>query len=173
MTARIDFEKSLRRKRLIYKGTFGQLLITYFNDYANSIFTLAFFYVMPCAMLYDRHPDWAIGLLLLITAYIGVNVYYINKLYIVSGISKRSNTSFLKASLLAHYNKIDINDSGSQVLTGRTRGTFWAFHRTFTALFDEEFVALNLSVFGKGDMMYCTIALFNYYKCKALLKNLP
>jgi len=148
------------------------MLSTHFSSFANIIGTLAVFYLLLLGTLYNSYPTLTVCFLSLLTVYVGINSYFINKLYIVKGRDENSNSAFLKASLLAHYNKININDSGFRILIGSKTTNFWAFRRTFTALFDNEYIALNLSVYGRGDMMYCLIALYNYYKCKALLKDI-
>ena len=131
--------------------------------------TLVFFYFLLLRTLYKNYPFQVIGFLILLTAFVCINAYFIDRLYIIKGADKESNIFYLTKSLEDTYSKIRIDRSSLYILHGETNSSFWAFDRSFTALFDNENIALKLSVFGRGNMKYCLIALFNYYKCKKLL----
>ncbi len=172
MNLPIDIEKSLKTKRLVYNGSFGQMLWVYFSSYAGCVGTIAFFFVVLSQTFYKSHPLPVSIFLTLLTSFVIINAYFINKLYIDKSTDKNFNLLLVKQELESSYNNIQINDTSSNILIAKTKASFWAFDRTFIILFDKENIAINLSVFGRGEMKYCLIAISNYYKCKKILNNL-
>lgn len=172
MTVKIDLETSIKNRRITHTGTLGQLLCIYFSSFAGCVGTIVFFYFLLINTLYRDYPFQVVSFLILLTIFVAINGYFINKLYIVKGSDKRSNIELSTEILQNNYRNIKIDNSSSQFLIGKTSSSFWAFDRNFTLLFDNEYVAINLSVFGRSNMKYCLIGLYNYYKCKKMLKNL-
>ncbi|MFC4231433.1 hypothetical protein ACFOW1_06005 [Parasediminibacterium paludis] len=102
MAAKIDLEKSIKNERLIYKGTFGQLLWINFSSFAGCIGTIAFFYFLLINTFYKHYPFQVASFLILLTIFVSINGYFIDKLYIVKGCNKESNIE-LSTKILQHY----------------------------------------------------------------------
>ena len=168
----IDVEKSIKTERLTYQATLGQLLWTYFSSFAGCFGTIAFFYLLLLNTFYKDYSIQVVFFLILLTVFVFINGYFIDKLYVVKGIDENSNSALLTKILQDNYRNIRIDNSNPQVVIGKTNSSFWAFDRNFTILFDNEYIAINLSVFGRGDMKYCLIGLYNYYKCRKILNKI-
>ena len=168
----IDIEKSLKTKRLIYNGSSRQLLWIYFSSYAGCIGTVAFFLIVLSQTFYKNYPIQVSIFLILLTSFVILNAYFINKLYVVEIADKNFSLLLLTQELNNYYNNVQTSNVNSNILIAKTTASFWAFDRTFIVLADKDNIAMNLSVFGRGQMKYCLIAIANYYKCKKILNNL-
>lgn len=173
MDSKVDIEKSIQAKRLIYKGTFGQLAWTYFFTYAGCILTIAFFYFLLINTTYRDAPIVTICVLCSLTLLVFVNAIFLDKLYVIKCSDQNSTVALLTRKLQNLHPKITIDHSNAGILAGEVNSKFWRFDRIFTLLFYDGYMALNLSVGGRGrgSMKYCLISIWNYYKCKAILKS--
>lgn len=165
----IDVSESIKSRRLIYQATFWQLLWAYLSLYLTTAGKIAFFYLLLLNTLFEDYPIHVICVLIPLTFFVLLNAYFIEKLYVVKGMNERSNLGALTKNLTDNYRKIKIEKYGSKVLIGKTDSWFWAFERNFTILFKDEYVAINLSVLGRGGLKYCLVGMYNYYRCKKIL----
>jgi len=171
MTPRIDVENSIAQERFVYKETMLQMLGRLFDTYFNAVGTLAIFYFFAMITLFTLNIIAGIVLLLVVTAFILISAYLIDKIYFITLPTAAVDIKLLEKYLIATYKKIEVNLPGSKMLVARTSHAFWAYKRVFTAVYDGNKIGLNFFVLGKGDAKYCLVALRNYFICRKILKK--
>jgi hypothetical protein len=170
MTSRIDIENSIAQERMVYKQTMLQNLGRLLGTYFNVVGTLVFFYVF--ILLTVSTIETSILFSLVLTPFILINAYFIDKMYFITTPEAAIDIKLLENYLISAYKNIKIDSTGSNILIATTTHSFWAYKRVFTAVYDSNKIGLNLFVLGKGDTKYCLIALSNYFICKKILKKL-
>jgi hypothetical protein len=173
MSATLDIEKSIDKKRLIYKGSFWDLFSVYFTSYCNGISTILIFSFLLALMTNERHfPIIFTFLFLFFVTCSTVNLFFINRLFVAEGPDNNFYRANVIKRLQNNYKKIKIDSLDDRLLIAKTESFFWAFDRTFVTMFDDKTIAMNISVFGRGNLKYSFVAIPNYFKCKALLKGI-
>ncbi len=164
----VNVDKSIQRKRLVYKvtvGTFLDYFFTYFLGSAVIILCLG-------PNFTDKNPTPPIILIIIscaVALWMIANLILLNGLVKFKGKDLNTNRKDINSVLNTYY------DSNTVITTDRlirsvksTKG--FSFGNIVSIILDDEMVYLNITTLGKDDMPSPFSGLYNYVRCRGIAK---
>ena len=170
MNPSIDFEKSIRHERLIYRGTSKQRMRLFLLRHFPGILLLTASLLFFTGAVIDgsRLLIAAATLPLLLFA---VSMALINKLVKIEGTELRKNQTEIFKTLLIAYPGIQRHNCSPQVIIITSERRALTLDKEIIILLEDRNVYMHISIFGWGNIKYLLFAIPNYLKSKSVLKN--
>ena len=170
MNPSIDFEKSIRYERLIYRGTSRQRTLIFLGRHFRGILLLAasLLFFTSAVMQGSRLLIAAATLPLALFA---VSMALINKLVKVEGTELRKNQTEIFALLLRVYPGIQRHNCSPQVIIITKERRQLSPDKEIIILLEDRHVYMNISMFGRGNIKYLLFAIPNYFKSRSVLRH--
>jgi len=170
MNTHIDFEKSIRKRRLIYKGTFKERLRISLQNLFVGILALI---VSLAIFIYVYFTGSQIAILLaaLPVLLVLISMTLINKLVKVEGTELRRNQSEIVRLLLSRYPGIQRHNCSERMLVITKGPRTSIFDKEILILLEDTHVYLNISMLGGGQWKYVFFSIPNYLRSRAVLRN--
>ena len=170
MNANIDFEKSVRRKRLIFQGTRKQRFLLTVRSFMSGAVLLAFclFWV---AFAWSAGSEPVILVLIsLPSLLIMISIFLQNRLARAKGFrSQEDQTAIIRYLLRKYPGIIRHNCSEQIIIITRPRKSF--FNKEFLILQDGEHIYMNISLYSRGNLKYMFLAIPQYLTSRSVLKH--
>lgn len=172
MNTHIDFEKSIRKSRLIYKGTFMERLkISLRNLFIGILALIVSLAMFIYVYIYFGDNQLAILLATLPVLLILISMILINKLVKVEGTELRRNQSEIVRLLLSRYPGIQRHNCSERMLVITKGPRTSVFDKEILILLEDTHVYLNISMLGGGQWKYVFFSIPNYLRSRAVLRN--
>ncbi|MEO6851733.1 MAG: hypothetical protein ABI203_10260 [Mucilaginibacter sp.] len=167
----INFEKSIKTNRLVFKLTFGTIF-DYFLSYFSSIFLIVLAGLFIPMMINGLKNEFALTLAIIccviVIVWMIANLILMNNLVVIDGSNLISNKKRILKSLDALFDDIDSSKIDENVIRNIRLSTSIRWGRAITVLFNEEKIYLNILTLGRGDGPSPFHGLSNYIKCKRI-----
>ena len=169
----VNYEKSITRKRLVYKKT-SDILFNYLVGYPLACFYI-FIGITPLlfkSTTGSYAPMWLILCSVVFTCWMFANLIMTNALVEFNGKDKIINRKNILTALDAFYDNLEYQIDEENVLRSikPTGDPIWG--RIITVLFSENFVYLNITTLGKTENPTFVHGFFNYIKARRIIRYL-
>jgi len=166
----VDYEKSIKRQRLVYKPT-GSVVFNKIFDYGLSIFFIGIAIDGLFQSIRDHQTNiFSLGISSLVIVWLTSNLYFNNNLVKFQGKSIEKNKEDLLNTLdvfFSSYNFIINNDE--MMRSFQPHGNpIWG--RIITVLFKDDLIYLNITTLGRSDSPTWIHGLFNFIKAKRIAR---
>ncbi|MBN9384326.1 MAG: hypothetical protein J0H74_26475 [Chitinophagaceae bacterium] len=170
MNAKIDFSKSVRRRRLIYLGTRKQRFLLSIRHFTPGILALLFCLSLVAFTLYSGPDPVSIALMSLPALLVIISMLLQNKLAKAkSSWPLEDQTAIIRFLLHKYPGVIRHNCSEQIIIITRPRKSLLI--KEFLILQDGEHIYMNISLYSKGDLKYMFFSIPQYITSRAILKK--
>ena len=170
MSARIDYEKSIQKERLIYRGTRMQKLAVFFKTYILGILGLILSLALFIYALFHG-SGLVIILAFLPVLPIIISMTLLNKLVKIEGTELRKNHHEIIRILLRKYPGILRHNCSEKIIIITSAPKFLSLNKEILVLLKNTHVYLNISFTVLGKVKYVFLSIPNYFKSKYVLKK--
>ncbi|MES2650102.1 MAG: hypothetical protein V4663_00105 [Bacteroidota bacterium] len=169
MKPRLDLQKSIQKRRLIYKKT----PLFFFNFLLNNLLWL-FLLVIPILLASNPKnnvPPVIIIILVLFMLFILSGMYFTNTLLLIRSSSLAENRKQMIRLIQEKFPKLLINHTGQNVISCKRNTGLFNWGSQITIIFNDADILINLTTIGRHEIKSPFHALFNYLKMKQLSKK--
>ena len=168
MKATIDFQKSIRKQRLVYQGSASQRRLIMLGDIIPCVLALAvtlslFFFI------YYNGPARAIPFASIPVLLVIVSMFLHNRLARVNRKNGVSDRNEIIRHLLRKHPGIIRHNSSEQVIIITDTSRLLIFKKTYLILQDESNVYMHLSLTARGKLKYILFPIPLYFMSRAIL----
>jgi hypothetical protein len=170
MNINIDFEKSIRRKRLIYLGTRKQRFILSVRHRASGIFALLVSLSLIAFVYYNDAEPILVGLVSLPALLVLISIYLQGKL--ASAKSDRSHedqTAIIRFLLRKYPGIIRHNCSDEVIIISNPQRSM--FNREYLILQDGDHIYMNISLYSRRNLKFVFFSIPQYFKSRTILQS--
>ena len=169
MNINIDYEKSVRRQRLVYLGTRKKRFSLAIWNYLSGILTLLVCLSLLAFAMYDQAETVLIAVLSLVTLLVIISMFLQNRLVRAKSARSEEDQSAIIRFLLRKYPGIIRHNCSEQIII-ITRPSQSVLNKEFLVLQDEEHVYMNISLYNRGRLNMF-LAIPHYFVCRAVLRH--
>jgi hypothetical protein len=163
----INFDKSIKKRRLIYKDR--GVIVDYIITYAGSLL----FITLGCMLLVSKFSVMPVVILILTVGFIAwmiANVILFNVLIKVNGKDINTNRNDV-IKVLNEYFNLNIENNDQVIIRNVKLSGFIYWGRVITVLLDDDSVYINIQSLGRGDALSFFHGFTNYLKSKRIAKR--
>ena len=168
MAIDINFQKSIDKKRLVYKTK--SMVADYIITYIGSLF----FIVLAGILLATKitvMPLWMLALVVGFIIWMIANATFFNVLIKVDGLDVNSNRSDI-IKVLNEFFHLNIEDKGQMIIKDVKLSGFIHWGRVVTVLLDNNSVYINIQTLGRADALSFFHGFTNYLKSNRIGRRL-
>lgn len=166
MKAQLDFQKSIRKKRIVYKVTVS-LLFNRLID--NLIWGVLIFTTISVPLNDNNYLGISYILLALATIWISVGLFFMNKLVLIKGIDEVENRKKIIEIFNQKYASMKLYYSGQNIIHYQDeKSILLRWGQQITLIYNGTDFFINLATLGRHDIKSPFHAISNY----CFLKNL-
>lgn len=171
MAAKINFEKSILSKRIIYDIT-PLKIIEIIGDYFFGVLFIIAGLLVFMHEITDRYQQSVFLILLsgILTSYMATGCYLMTKLLKIEGTDIDKNRDQVVALIKRKYPKLVIYP-GQRIIIAEREHKYIAFDRKIIVVLDDRDLYINSCTIGRADSKLMFMAVPNYIRCKALAKE--
>ncbi|MHA4806944.1 hypothetical protein ACX0G9_02495 [Flavitalea flava] len=170
MNAHIDFERSIQKRRLIYKGTLMQRLIIFGESHLLGILLLIISLLLFIYLLLNSTKLAAL-LAILPILFIIISMMLINKLVKTEGTELRKNQTEIIGLLLRRFPGIQRHNCSEKIILITNAPKSFTIDKEILILLENQNVYMNITMAGFGNIKYVTFAIPNYLRSKLVLRK--
>jgi hypothetical protein len=166
MRAQINKEKSILKRRLVYKHTTELLLNRLFENFIWVALLL-----VPILILMNKKNNIPIeGLVVLISfcLFLLIGIYFINCLVVIDGVNLEENRTKIIKLIQEKYPELQVDGSGQNIISCRKQAGITTWGKQITVIFDNNQMLINLTTLGRNNIKSPFHALFNNMKMRSL-----
>ena len=169
MGLRIDKNKSIKFKRIIFKTDWESIL--------NLLYEVTFYSILPLIIIFLTFKSLEkISLIGLAFIIIFCSIYFtswflLGMLCRVKINDKIKDRDFLVETFSSAFPELPIIDNGINSIIAKRMGGFPITGRCLTILFDEEYAYINLTSYGKFESRSFLHSIGNYFKIKNVIND--
>jgi hypothetical protein len=170
MRAQLDFQKSIQKKRVVYKMTASLL----FSRLIDNLIWAACIITTILAPL-NKNSDLGIWYIFfaLVTIWISLGLFYMNKLVVIKGIDEVENRKKITQILNQKYATVQLYYSGQNIIHYRNENALlFGWGKQITLIYNGPNFFINLATLGRYDIKSPFHAISNYYFLKSLKRKL-
>ncbi len=167
MEENINFDKSIVKRRLIYKD--HGIIADYIITYAGSLL----FIILGCLLLISKFwvlPIIILFLTMVFIAWMIANVFLFNVLIRVDGKNISSNRNDI-IKVLNEYFNLNIENDDQLIIKNVKLSGFVYWGRVITVLLDENSVYISIQSLGRGNAFSFFHSFTNYLKSQRIAKR--
>jgi hypothetical protein len=167
----INYEKSIKRQRLIYKMSFD-VVFDYFFVFAIALFLIAAI-TIPAIIKpvnISRVSIFYIIPVITIDLWIIVNVILTNSLIKINIDQSQLDKNGIELVLSNYFKNITLQKDGQKIFRFRKNSGLFTgiFPKIITVLLAEQCIYINITALGRFDTLSPFHGLANYIKCKRI-----
>jgi hypothetical protein len=170
MNISIDFEKSIRRKRLCYLGTRQQRLLLSAKNHLSGILLLLLCLAGLIFAWYDDAGVPVLMFIVLLSLLVIISMFLQNKLaWAESSQPQEAQRAIIRSLFYKYPGIIRHNCSEKIIIMTRPRKSF--FNKEVLVLHDGQHIYMNISLGGQEQLKYMFMSISHYFICRAILKS--
>jgi hypothetical protein len=174
MVPQVDYERSIKNHRLLYKRTFG-FIFDNILTYIASLFLIGIVaLIIPMMINGVKNPYklfFVIICCILFDAWMIINLILTNTLVKIDGKDLEINKKNILETLDAFYDNINSSRIDGNIIRNVKLSTSFRWGRIITVLLNEDIVYLNIITLGRYDSMSPFHGLSNYLKCRRIAQS--
>ena len=156
----IDFEKSIDKRRLVYKNR--STVVDYIITYIGSLFFIALASVLLVTKI-TIMPFWMLVFIVSFIIWMTANASLFNVLLKVDGSDINNNRSDI-IKVINEFFHLNIKDKGQMIIKDVRLSGFIHWGRVVTVLLDNNSVYINIQTLGRADALSFFHGFTNYLK---------
>jgi hypothetical protein len=170
MNASIDFEKSIQKERLVYKGTMFQKIRLFIKSYFLGMLTLLVCLLLFMYMLFigSLAGIFLTSLLLLLVI---VSMILMNKLVKAEGTGLRKDKTEIIGLLLMRFPGILRHNCSDKFIYITNQRRAFTPDKEIVIFLEDKYVYMNMSMAIYGNVKYVFLAIPYYIKSKLVLRS--
>ena len=164
----VNFEKSIKKQRLIYKMT-GSVIFNYVFGYIMMLFYMAFGIII--FWFHGRYaPLWLWLVFVLYISWMIANLFLRDSLIKIDGRELSVNKQNMVLTLDEFYRNLTFQVDSENELRSVKPSYRPIWGRVITVFFDKNCIYLNISTLGKDDLPTFVHGFTNYLKARRIAK---
>ena len=171
----INIEKSIKRRRLVYKVTLSLVF-----DYLSCLFiagVIIFFSFVILHSITDHfNSNQSFYLAFTLTSMIAIllltNIYFNNMLVKIKAGYEANNKVDIHAILTIKFKRLNRTINKPKLSIYYQEPKFAGVNKLVTCIFYDKDIYINIATLGKGDCLLPFSGLYNYFRAKKLTKKL-
>lgn len=170
MNLDIDFEKSVRRKRLTFQGTRKQRLLLSVRSFISGILLLVLCLSLVGFAYFTGLDPFLLALMAIPALLVIISLFLQTRLARAKGFQSHEDQMAIIRYLLRKYPGIVRHNCSEQIIIiTRPRKSF--FNKEFLILQDGEHIYMNISLYSRGNLRYMFLSIPQYLTSRTVLKH--
>jgi len=170
MNANIDFEKSVRRRRLIYLGTRKQRFYLWVRHFIPGILALLLCLSLIILALLNHADPLSLAFISFPALLVTVSMLLQNRLAKTKSSRPYEDQTAIIRYLLQKYPGIIRHNCSEQIII-ITQPRNSLLNKEFLILQDGDNIYMNISLYSRGNLRYMFLSIPQYITSKVILKN--
>lgn len=163
----VDYDKSIRKRRLVYKKTIGYIILDYIMMRGLIIFMSAMILLVGCQEWWPQGNYAAVILACFPAIWVTVSLFYLNTLVEVKGLGIVRNKEDVMNTLEFFYEDVTF-DASKENMIRDVKPTGWWPGRVVTVLLAGDSVYFNKTALAKGSSVSPISGWTDYLKAKEM-----
>ncbi|UFH47129.1 hypothetical protein LNP27_03615 [Flavobacterium galactosidilyticum] len=166
MSIRIDKEMTIQKERMIFKRNWE-----YYFDKIAEIIIYSFWTVSTIALLLNPKNEinqYAAIALISVNILVLISWYYIYKLVKIEIPNPEINRKLFVEIVSKKFPDLQINDKGLNSLRSKKNIGLFNWGKSLTIFFDQNYVFINVTTFGRFETKSPLHSIVNYLKLKGI-----
>ena len=170
MNVSIDFEKSIRKKRLVYQGTRKQRFFLSVRNFMSGVLALLACLAFIAFTYYGGATPAIVALVSVPALLVIISLFLQNRLVSAKSTRAEEDQTAIIRFLLHKYPGIIRHNCGEQIIIITSPRTS-TFNKEYLILQDGEHIYMNISLYSRGNLKFVFLSIPQYFTSRVVLKN--
>ena len=172
MRAQLDFDKSVKKHRLVFKLTTDLFFSRLLDNSLWFIFLACVCFLVVNKNNYTSARDVLfVSLFVILAIWLIVGLLVINKLVIIKGSNVEDNRRKIIQLLNDSSPNLILNDSGQKIIRYNLRTGLFNWGKQITIVFHEKNILMNITTFGRYEIRSPFHAIFHIWTIKQIIRQ--